>query len=105
MKKKYLPFLLPLRSVLFLLTFLAGSAAAGKKVMSECVDEEICTVCNTDGKNICAMNGSTQLTSSTCAAYVKANNPDNLSCIMLLHKPPMGGGVLLDTVVDSVGNN
>jgi hypothetical protein len=32
MKKKYLPFLLPLRSVLFLLTFLAGSAAAGKKV-------------------------------------------------------------------------
>ena len=32
MKKKYLPLLLPLRSALFLLTFIAGSAEVGKSV-------------------------------------------------------------------------
>ena len=32
MKKKYLPILLPFRSAVFLLTFLAGSAAVGKNV-------------------------------------------------------------------------
>ena len=73
---------------------------AGYKTILKCTNETICTSCDKNGVNICANNGNTQLTESTCSEYVSTHNPSNFGCIMLLEKPSTGAGIIIDTIAD-----
>lgn len=79
-------------------------SADGYKVFLRCLNNELCASCynTTSGKNICPMNGANQITSSNCKTYVSANNPNQVACFMMLHKPSTGAGIIIDTVADTM---
>ena len=82
----------------------AECAEAGYKLLLKCANETTCGACE-DGRNICPLNGSTQLTSSTCITYAKNNNPENYGCIMMLGKPSTGAGIIIDAMADINAQN
>ncbi len=82
----------------------AECAEAGYKLLLKCANETTCGACE-DGGNICPLNGSTQLTSSTCTTYAKTNNPKDYGCIMMLGKPSTGAGIIIDAMADINAQN
>ncbi len=79
----------------------AECSSAGYKANLRCANAEICLKCN-EGGNICPMNGDKQLDKATCKSYVNTNNPDQIACFMMLHRPPSGAGMIFDTVADTL---
>ena len=85
---------------------ISNCSQKSSRVFLNCLTSDICKKCHTESTNICpyvdeAAKGTTY-TNKTCQTYVDENNPRDLGCFMMLHKPGTAGGIFLDSAIETI---
>lgn len=70
----------------------------GFNINLRCLTADNCALCSTY-PNICKDSDGNNMDETKCKELAAANNPDNLQCFTLIHRPNAALGMILDTVV------
>ena len=69
----------------------------GFSIHPKCFTADNCALCSNEG--FCKDSNGGDMNEDQCKVLAAANNPDNLQCFTLIHKPNAALGMILDTVV------
>ena len=72
---------------------------AGIKVRPECIRNEACKRCTSETSSMCPGTANSE---ASCLAIREANNPHNLGCATILHKPSGGMSFILQALIGDI---
>ena len=76
---------------------------AGFRLSPKCAMFKTCIDCDASGKNTCPVIGSyTAQTEAQCSTIQTVHNPQNTPCFTIIHKPSIGAGFLIDSILSDV---
>lgn len=88
----------------------AKQCDSNARILPECATVQNCAICNAsasdaavdDGYDICPIEDSEGNTGKDCAEIAAFDNPDDINCFTLLHKPSAGTSFLLETLLTNI---